>query len=161
MKKVKQMTEKETRQTKELADIIVEKFRTLIALESKILEATEAVSQQSVTHNSTEPLDSPENPALERRDMLTALESELKTQAEEMVRIIGELQSATPYFSAYVLPQIGEIVETLKAGDVAELAELTRLVAALVDADSPQSLELLEAIIITRLRDNLEKTFGI
>ena len=93
--------------------------------------------------------------------MLTALESQLKTHVEEMVRIINELQSATPYFSAYVLPQIGEVVETLKAGDVAESEEFTQLVAALVDADSPQSLERLEAIIITRLRDNLEKTFGI
>ena len=155
------MTEKETQQTKELADIIVEKFRTLVALESKVLEATEAVSQQPVPHNNTEPPDSPENPAVERRDMLTALESQLKTHVEEMVRIINELQSATPYFSAYVLPQIGEAVETLKARDVAESEEFTQLVAALVDADSPQSLERLEAIIITRLRDNLEKTFGI
>ena len=155
------MAEKETKQTKELADIIVEKFRTLVALESKILETREAVSQQSVTHNSTEPRGSQENPTLERRDMLTALESQLKTHVEEMVRIIDELQSATPYFSAYVLPQIGEVVETLKAGDVAEPEEFTQLVAALMDADTPQSLERLEVIIITRLRDNLEKTFGI
>ena len=108
------MTEKETQQTKELADIIVEKFRTLVALESKVLEATEAVSQQPVPHNNTEPPDSPENPAVERRDMLTALESQLKTHVEEMVRIINELQSATPYFSAYVLPQIGELWKRLK-----------------------------------------------
>ena len=98
--------------------------------------------------------------------MLTALESQLKTHVEEMVTIIDELQSidelqTIPYFRAYVLPQIGEAVGTLKACDVAESEELTQLVAALVDADSPQSLERLEAIIITRLRDNLEKTFGI
>ena len=36
-----QMTEEETGQIKELADIIVEKFRVLIALESKVLEARE------------------------------------------------------------------------------------------------------------------------
>ena len=50
---------------------------------------------------------------------------------------------------------------TLKACDAAEQGELKRLVAALVDAESPQSLERLEAIIISRLRENLEKTFGI
>ena len=155
------MAEKETKQTKELADIIIEKFRTLVALETKVLEAREAVSQQSGTHNSTEPLGSQANPTVERQEMLTALESELKTQVEEMVSIIDELQSATPYFSAYVLPQIGEVAGTLKAGDVAEPEEFTQLVAALVEADNPQSPERLEAIIITRLRDNLEKTFGI
>lgn len=161
------MTEKETKQTKEIADIIVEKFRTLVVLESRVLEAREAVSQQSVTHDSTEPPGSQENPTIERQDMLTALESQLKTQVEEMVTIIeelqsiDELQSTIPYFRAYVLPQIGEVVGTLKARDVAECEELTQLVAALVDADNPQSLERLEAIIITRLRDNMEKTFGI
>lgn len=155
------MTEKETQQTKELADIIVEKFRTLVALETKVLEAKEAVNQSSATDDSVEPSDPQDNATAERQDMLTALESELKTQVEEMVSIIDELQSATPYFSAYVLPQIGEVVGTLKARDVTETEEFTQLVAALMDADNPQSLERLASIIITRIRDNLEKTFGI
>ena len=46
------MAEKETKQTKELADIIVEKFRTLVALESKILES-EGGRQSTVCHLTT------------------------------------------------------------------------------------------------------------
>ena len=38
--------------------------------------------------------------------------------------------------------------------------DLAQLVAALTDDGNTQSLEQLEAIIITRLRDNLERTFG-
>lgn len=55
---------------------------------------------------------------------------------------------------------MSEIVETLKASDAAAQAELAQLVATLTDNGNTQSLEQLEAIIITRLRDNLEKTFG-
>ena len=55
---------------------------------------------------------------------------------------------------------MSEIVGTLKASNAAEQEELSQLVEALMDAGNKRSLEQLEAIIITRLRDNLEKTFG-
>ena len=145
------MTERETQQTEELADIIVEKFRNLFALESRILEAREHAA-----HRDTAEIDDPQNIP----KMLTALETELKAQIEEMEKIIDELRAATPSFSTYVLPQMSEIVGTLKASDAAEQAELAQLVAALMDDGNTQSLEQLEAVIITRLRDNLEKTFG-
>ena len=154
------MTEKEAGQTKELADVIVEKFRILIALESRILEAREQENQVSAIHDSETPANPQENPTAEYQEMLTQLESELKEGVAEMEKIIDELKSATPSFRIYVLPQMREIVETLKASDAAEQEELTQLIAALTDDGNTQSLEQLEAIIITRLRDNLEKTFG-
>ncbi len=150
------MTEKETGQTTELADIIVEKFRALVDLESRVLEAREAA-----VHNTVVPVNLQVNSINRQQKALEALESQLKNAVEEMDIIMEELQYAPPDFKAYVLPQISEIVGTLRACDVAEQEELLQLVDALVDVDSTQSLEQLEAIIITRLRDNLEKTFGI
>ena len=154
------MTEKETGQTKELADIIVEKFRTLVGLESQVLEAREEDNQVSAIHDSEEPSDLQENPTAAYQEMLTALESQLKEGVAEMEKIMDELKSATSSFRTYILPQMSEIVGTLKTSDAAELAELAQLVATLTDDGNTQSLEQLEAIIITRLRDNLEKTFG-
>ena len=154
------MTEKETEQTKELADIIVEKFRSLFALESRVLEAREQARQIAANHDTAETSDPQDMPTPEDQEMLIALETQLKEQVEEMEKIIDELRSATPSFRTYVLPQMSEIVETLKTSDAAEQAELAQLVAALMDDGNTQSLEQLEAIIITRLRDNLEKTFG-
>ena len=154
------MTEKETGQTKELADIIVEKFRALVALESKVLEAREEGSQISAIHDSKEPSDPQKNPTAEYQEMLTALESQLKEGVAEMEKIMDELKSATSSFKTYVLPQMSKIVGTLKTSDAAKQEELVQLVAALTDDGNTQSLEQLEAIIITRLRDNLEKTFG-
>ena len=150
------MTEKETEQTMELADIIVEKFRALVDLESRVLEARE-----SAVYNTAEPVDPQIDAIAARRETLTELESQLKNAVEEMDIIMEELQFAPPDFRVYILPQISEIVGTLRTCDAAEQEELIQLVDALVDADSPQSLEQLEAIIITRFRDNLEKTFGI
>lgn len=155
------MTRKETVQTKQLADLIVEKFRVLVALENKILEEREGINQASTVQDNTEPSDPKEGPVAERQAMLTELESQLKESIEELEKIINQLKLEMPDFRTYVLPQISEIVGTLRAGDAAEQEELLQLVAALVDADSPESLERLEAIIITRLRDNLEKRFGI
>ena len=149
------MTEKETEQTKKLADVIVEKFRLLVDLESKVLEAREQINQMADSH------DSEEHPITAYQETLTQLESELKNGIAEMEKIMDALKSATPSFKTYVLPQLREIVETLKASDAAEQAELAQLVAALTDDGNTQSLEQLEAIIITRLRDNLEKTFGL
>lgn len=150
------MTEKETEQTTELADIIVEKFRALVDLESRVLEAREFA-----VHNTTEPVDPQVDSIAGRQETLTKLEWQLKRAVEEMDIIMEELQFAPSDFRAYLLPQIGEIIGTLRACDAVEQGELIQLVDALVDVDSPQSLEQLEAIIITRLRDNLEKTFGI
>ena len=150
------MTEKETEQTKELADIIVEKFRALVDLESRVLKARE-----SAAHNTVEPVAPQGNSITERRGTLSKLESQLKKAVEEMDIIMEELQFAPPDFRTYILPQISEIVGSLRTCDTAEKEELIHLVDALVDVDSPESLERLEAIIITRLRGNLEKTFGI
>lgn len=150
------MTEKENEQTNELADVIVAKFRNLFALESRVLEARE----QAATRDTPEPDDPQDTPTPEDQKMLTALETALKEQVEEMEEIIDALRSATPSFRTYVLPQMREIVETLKTSNPAEQAELSLLVAALMDDGNTQSLERLEAVIITRLRDNLEKTFG-
>ena len=142
------MTERETQQIKELPDIIVEKLRNLFALENRILEAREQATQTAANRD---PAD---------QETLTALETQLREQIEEMEAIIDELRSATPSLRTYVLPQIREIIETLKASDAAEQEELAQLIDALTDDRDTQSLEQLEAIIITRLRDNLEKTFG-
>ena len=154
------MIEKETGQTKELADIIVEKFRALVALESKVLEAREARTQISAIRDSEEPSNPQENPTVESHEMLTVLESELKDGIAEMEKIMDELKSSTSSFRTYVLPRVSEIVGTLITSDAAAQAELAQLVAALTDDGNVQSLEQLEAIVITRLRDNLEKTFG-
>ena len=154
------MTEKETEQRKKLADVIVEKFRVLVDLESKVLKATEQINQSADIHNSEEPSVPEKNPTAAYQETLTQLESELKEGIAEMEKIMDTLKSATPSFRTYVLPQMREIVGTLKAGDAAGQAELAQLVAALTDDGNTQSLEQLEAILITRLRDNLEKTFG-
>ena len=156
-----QMAEEETGQMKKLADVIVEKFRALIALESKVLEAREQGNRISDINDSEEPSNPQENPTAEYREMLIQLEIQLKEAVADMEKIMDALKSATPSFRTYVLPQMSEIVGTLKTSDVAEQAELAQLVAALTDDGNTQSLEQLEAIIITRLRDNLEKTFGI
>ena len=154
------MTERETEQTNELADLIVEKFRKLFTLENRVLEAREQARHITANPYTAEASDPPDTPTPEDQKMLIALETALKEQVEEMEEIIDALRSATPSFSPYVLPQMSEIVETLKASDAAAQAELAQLVATLTDNGNTQSLEQLEAIIITRLRDNLEKTFG-
>ena len=125
-----------------------------------MLETTEQINQIADIHDSEESSDPEENPTTAYQETLTQLESELKEGIAEMEKIIDTLKSATPSFKTYILPQMSEIVETLKASDAAGQAELTQLVAALTDDGNTQSLEQLEAIIITRLRDNLEKTFG-
>ena len=156
------MTEtRETEQTKALADVIVEKFRNLFALESRVLAARERARQIAANADTADPPDLQQNtPTPDDQEMLMALEAQLKEQVAEMETIIDKLKSATPSFKTYVLPQMSEIVGTLKVSDVVEQEELVQLVAALTDDGNTQSLEQLEVIIITRLRDNLEKTFG-
>ena len=137
------MTEQELREATERADAIVAKVRTLVALEDKVLEA-----RQSANGNATMP-----------QDGLAALESQLKESVEELDGITDELRFATPCFRAYVLPQMSEIVGTLKACDAAERSELAQLVTTLTDENSEPSEEL-EETIINRLKDNLERTFS-
>ena len=137
------MTEQELREAQERADAIVAKVRALVDLEDKVLEARE-----SANGNATIP-----------QDGLTALESQLKESVEELDGITDELKFATPCFKAYVLPQMSELVGTLKACDTAERSELVQLVTTLTDENSEPSEELEEAII-TRLKNNLERTFS-
>ena len=133
------MTEKEMREAKERADMIVEKVRALVALEDAVLEARES----------------------ERQEELTQLESQLKASVAELDSITDELKWATPCFRAYVLPQMSELVGTLKACDAVERNELAELVSALTDEENSQSPEQLEAAIVTRLRNNIERTFNV
>ena len=144
------MTEKEIQEATKRADRIVEKVRSLVTLEGKVVEARESVRQLSV-NGDTAPT--------ERLDMLAELESQLKESVEELDGITDELKFATPCFRAYVLPQMSEIVGTLKACDAADRGELAQLVTALTDENS-QSPEGLEEAIITRLKSNLERTFS-
>ena len=137
------MTEQELREAKERADAIVAKVRALVALEDKVLETRESA-------NGNAPIP---------QGRLTALQSQLKESVEELDVITNELKFTTPCFRAYVLPQMSEIVGTLKACDAAERSELTQLVTILTDENSEPSEELEEAII-TRLKDNLERTFS-
>ena len=144
------MTEKEIQEATKRADGIVEKVRSLVTLEGKVVEARESVRQLSA-NGDTAPT--------ERLDMLAELESQLKESVEELDGITDELKFATPCFRAYVLPQMSEIVGTLKACDTADRGELAQLVTALTDENS-QSPEQLEEAIITRLKSNLERTFS-
>ncbi|MDE0088951.1 MAG: hypothetical protein OXU23_24750 [Candidatus Poribacteria bacterium] len=144
------MTEKEIQEATKRADRIVEKVRSLVTLEGKVVEVRESVRQLSV-NGDTAPI--------ERLDMLAELESQLKESVEELDGITDELKFATPCFRAYVLPQMSEIVGTLKACDAVDRGELAQLVTALTDENS-QAPEQLEEAIITRLKSNLERTFS-
>lgn len=151
------MNEQELREAKERADMIVNKMRDLVTLEDKVLKARESVRQLSV--NDTSPANLQEDSVAERQNGLSVLEAQLKESVEELDGVTDELKWATPCFRAYVLPQMSEIVGTLKACDAADRSELTQLVTALTDENSESPAELEEAII-TRLKDNLERTFS-
>lgn len=153
------MTEKEIQEATERADRIVEKVRDLVVLEGKVVEARESVRQLSANGDTapTSPLQ--ENLIAERSDILKGLESQLKENVEALGDITDELKLATPCFRAYVLPQMSEIVGTLKTCDAAERSELAQLVTALTGQNSLSPEELEEAII-NRLKSNLERTFS-
>lgn len=151
------MTEQELREAKERADMIVNKMRDLVTLEDKVLKARESVRQLSVNDTSPDALQ--EDSVAERQNGLSVLEAQLKESVEELDGVTDEFKWATPCFRAYVLPQMSEIVGTLKACDAADRSELTQLVTALTDENSESPAELEEAII-TRLKDNLERTFS-
>ena len=143
-----QMTEQELREATERADKIIEKVRSLVALEDKVLEARESVRHVSSNGGAS----------AQHQDALATLESQLEENVKELDSITDALKLATPCFRAYVLPQMSEIVGTLKACDAANRSELSELVTALIDENSEPSEEL-EAAIITRLKNNIERTF--
>ena len=155
------MTERETEQAKEIADIIVEKFRHLFALESRILEAREQTTQAAANRDTTEPAEPQDTLTPEDEETLTTLETQMKVLIEEMEEFIDALKSEIPSLRTYILPRMHRIVETLKADTPAEPAELIQLVNTLTAAGDPQSLEQLAAVIIIRLRENLERTFSM
>ncbi len=155
------MTQSETQKTKELAEIIVEKIRNLFALQSRILEIRGQPPQTAAHHDAIEPAEPQEARPPEDEETLTTLETQLKERIKETEEFIDQLKSETPFLKTYILPQMHQIIETLKTNAPAEQAQLAKLVNTLIEEGDTQSREQLEAIIITRLRDNLKKTFGI
>ena len=141
-----EMTEREMLEAQKRADMIVGKVRDLVDLEGQVLEARGAASGDAT------------NP--DGNGSLNDLEARLKTSVEELNGISDELKWATPCFRAYVLPQIGDIMGKQQSFDSEERRDLESVIAALTDAENAQSSEQLASEIITRLRDNLEKTFG-
>ena len=141
-----EMTEREMLEAQKRADMIVGKVRDLVDLEGQVLEAREAASGDAT------------NP--DGNGSLNDLEARLKTSVEELNGISDELKWATPCFRAYVLPQIGDIMGKQQSFDSEERRDLESVIAALTDEENAQSSEQLASEIITRLRDNLEKTFG-
>ena len=146
------MTDKEMREAMERADRIMEKVRSLVALEDKVLAARESVRQLPATNGGTAS-------TARLQEDLAGLESQLKESVAELDGITDELQLATPCFRAYVLPQMSEIIGTLKACDAAERSELAELVTALT-AENSEPSEQLEEAIITRLKSNIERSFS-
>lgn len=155
------MTEQEIKDAKERADMIVKKVRDLIALEDQVMEAREAVHESSAIRDNAPTTDLQEDTVAERQEVLAKLESELKACVIELDRITDELKWATPWFRAYVVPQMGELMRTLKVCDEAERGEFSQLVSALIDEGDSRSPEQLEGAIIARLKDNLERVFSI
>lgn len=146
------MTDQEMREAIERADRIVAKFRSLVALEDKVLAARESVRQLSATNGDAAS-------AARLQEDLAGLELQLKESVAELDTITEELHFATPCFRAYVLPQMSEIMGALKACDAAERSKLTELITALTDENTETTKQLEEAII-TRLKNNLERTFS-
>ena len=143
------MTDQEIREATERADRIIEKVRSLVALEDKVIEARESVRHVADNGGAT----------AQHQDALAALESQLEENVKELDSITDALKLATPCFRAYVLPQMSEIVGTLKACDAADRSELAELVTVLTD-ENAEPAEQLEEAIITRLKSNIERTFS-
>lgn len=150
------MTEKEAREAKARADLIVDKMKDLVNLEGKVLESRKAVEELRDSADSG----AQQERIAEHQKVLVEQEAQLKESAEELDSVTAELEWATPCFRGYVLPQIGEIVGTLKSCDAADRQDLAQLVTALSDEENAQSPEQLEQQIIARLRQNLERTFS-
>lgn len=133
------MTDQEAREAKERADMIVRKVRDLVTLEDQVLQARDAGSQAE----------------------LSKLEAELEESVNELESITDELKWATPCFRAYVLPQMSELVGTLKACDAAGRSELAKLVNSLTNEEDSESLEEVETAIINQLKENIDRTFRL
>ena len=143
------MTDQEMREAMERANRIIEKVRSLVALEDKVIEARESVRHVSENDGAT----------AQQQDALAALEAQLAENVKELDGITDALKLATPCFRAYVLPQMSEIVGTLKACDAADRSELAELVTVLTD-ENAEPAEQLEEAIIARLKNNIERTFS-
>ena len=128
------MTEQEMRAAQERADLIVKKVKDLVALEDSTLTAQPAEQATFV--------------------------SRLRERAEELNGIADELKWATPCFRAYVLPQIGEILDKRETFNEVERLDLERIVSTLTDEENAEASEQLTTLLITSLRENLERTFG-
>jgi hypothetical protein len=152
----KQVTEKEAIEAKERADLIVDKMKDLVNLEDQVLETRATLDELRGPVAS----DEQQNRIAECQKMLGGQEAQLKERAAELNTITAELEWATPCFKGYVLPQMSEIVGTLKSCDTANRQDLVQLVTALSDEENAQSSEQLEQQIIARLRENLERTFS-
>ena len=139
-----EMTEREMLEVQKRADAIVDKVRNLVTLESQLLEAREAATDHTAHQNG-----------------LKELETELETRVEELSGIADELKWATPCFRAYVLPQIGDILENQKSFHSAERKDLEGVIAALTAAENAEPSEELATDIIARLRSNIEKSFRV
>lgn len=147
-----QMTDQEMKEAMQRADRIVAKVRALVALEDKVLAARASVRQLATTNSDAAA-------SAHLQEDLAELESQLKESVAELDSITEELQLATPCFRAYVLPQMSEIMGTLKACNAAERSELTELITALTD-ENIETTQQLEEAIITQIKNNLERTFG-
>lgn len=138
-----EMTEQEMLEAQKRADAIVDKIRDLVALESQVLEAREAADAHTADQNGLEDL-----------------EAQLERRVAELNEIADELKWSTPCFRAYVLPQIGDIMGQQKSFQSAERKDLESVLAVLTAEEDAESSEELAADIITRLRSNIEKSFG-
>lgn len=114
-----QMTDQEMKEAMQRADKIVAKVRALAALEDKVLAARTSVRQLATTNS-----DAASSTRLQ--EDLAGLESQLKESVAELDSITEELQLATPCFRAYVLPQMSEIMGTLKACNAARVQRTHR-----------------------------------
>ena len=104
----------ETQKTKELAEIIVEKIRNLFALQSRILETRGQPTQTAAHHDTIEPAEPQDARTPEDKETLRTLETQLKECIKETEAFIDQLKSETPSLKTYILPQMHQIIETLK-----------------------------------------------
>ena len=139
-----QMTEREMLEAQKRADLIIDKVRDLVALESQVLEARAVNSARGA------------NPG-DGNGFLGDLEARLKTSVEELNGISDELKWATPCFRAYVLPQIGDIMGGRESFDSEERKDLERVIAALTDEKGSESSEQLASEIMVSVERKLRK----
>ena len=129
------MTEHEMLEAQKRAESTIDIVRDLIVLESQVMEAREAAREGAVPSEG--------NPSV------ADLEARLKTRVQELNEIKTD-----------VLPQIGDILSGRASFDSEARQDIEGFIAALIDEAGTDSAEQLAAIIIARLKDNLEKTFG-